>query len=118
MFGIEDFGKAIVDYSNFDVSMLGDAAIFGGAILLIGMIAIFAVLVVIWMCLALFKVAFQGAGAKKSSATVEAPAPVVAVQQTAPSADDEIVAVIAAAIAMAESESNGLKFRVVSFKRK
>ena len=31
--------------------------------------------------------------------------------------DEEIVAVIAAAIAMAESESNGLKFRVVSFRR-
>lgn len=31
--------------------------------------------------------------------------------------DEEIVAVIAAAVAMAESESNGLKFRVVSFRR-
>ena len=33
------------------------------------------------------------------------------------SLDEEIVAVIAAAIAMAESKSNGLKFRVVSFRR-
>lgn len=33
------------------------------------------------------------------------------------SLDEEIVAVIAAAIAMAESESNGLKFKVVSFRR-
>ena len=32
--------------------------------------------------------------------------------------DEEIVAVIAAAIAMAESESDGIKFRVVSFKRR
>ena len=32
--------------------------------------------------------------------------------------DQEIVAVIAAAIAMAESEENGIKFRVVSFRRK
>jgi Na+-transporting methylmalonyl-CoA/oxaloacetate decarboxylase gamma subunit len=32
-------------------------------------------------------------------------------------ADEEIIAVIAAAIAMAESESNGLKFKVVSFRR-
>lgn len=31
--------------------------------------------------------------------------------------NDEIVAVIAAAIATAESENSGLKFRVVSFKR-
>ncbi len=33
------------------------------------------------------------------------------------STSEEIIAVIAAAIAMAESESNGLKFRVVSFRR-
>jgi hypothetical protein len=32
--------------------------------------------------------------------------------------DEEIVAAIAAAIAMAESESDGIKFRVVSFKRR
>ncbi len=31
--------------------------------------------------------------------------------------NEEIIAVIAAAIAMAESESNGLKFKVVSFRR-
>ncbi len=33
------------------------------------------------------------------------------------SADEEIVAVITAAVAMAEAESDGLKFRVVSFRR-
>ena len=38
-------------------------------------------------------------------------------EQLSVAADEEIVAVIAAAIAMAESESNGLKFRVVSFRR-
>ena len=43
MFGIEDFSKAIVDFQNFEVSQLGDALLFGGAILLIGMAAIFAV---------------------------------------------------------------------------
>ena len=31
--------------------------------------------------------------------------------------DEEFIAVIAAAIAMAESESDGLKFKVVSFRR-
>ena len=31
--------------------------------------------------------------------------------------DGEIIAVLAAAIAAAESEDNGLKFRVVSFRR-
>ena len=32
--------------------------------------------------------------------------------------ENEVIAAITAAIAMAEAESNGLKFRVVSFKRK
>ena len=34
-----------------------------------------------------------------------------------PDQDEEIIAVIAAAIAMAESENSGLKFKVVSFRR-
>ena len=117
MFGIEDFSKSIVDYSNFDISQLGEAALFGGAILLIGMLAIFAVLITIWICLALFKVAFQGAS-KPKEAPVQAPVVVTEVPEVTPNAEDEIVAVIAAAIAMAESESSGIKFKVVSFKRK
>ena len=67
MFGIEDFSKSIVDYSNFDISQLGEAALFGGAILLIGMATIFSVLVVIWLCLVLFKVAFHDLPSKKAS---------------------------------------------------
>ncbi len=118
MFGVTDFGKAIVDFSNFDISQLGNAAIFGGAILLIGMLAVFAVLVVIWLCLVLFKVAFHDLPSKKSEDAPEVSATLVPMQEAAQSTDDEIVAVIAAAIAMAESESSGIKFRVVSFKRK
>ena len=117
MFGIEDFSKSIVDYSNFDISQLGEAALFGGAILLIGMVTIFAVLTVIWLCLLLFKVVFHDLPEKKA-----APAPiantVVEEAEVATNNDSEIVAVIAAAIAMAESESSGVKFKVVSFKRK
>ena len=52
-----------------------------------------------------------------SANETEVASPVLPVAATATS-DDEIVAVIAAAIAMAESENSGLKFRVVSFKRK
>ena len=38
MFGIEDFYAPIVKLSNeFDISQLGEAFLFGGAILLIGM---------------------------------------------------------------------------------
>jgi Na+-transporting methylmalonyl-CoA/oxaloacetate decarboxylase gamma subunit len=39
------------------------------------------------------------------------------ISEATESANEEIIAVIAAAIAMAESENNGLKFRVVSFRR-
>lgn len=97
---------------------LFEAIGFGGEMLLIGMGAIFAVLGIIWVILSMFKTFFATSNKKaspKSSATpvMPAPAPVYATQ------DAEIVAVIAAAIAMAESESGGnTKFRVVSFRRK
>ena len=120
MFGIENYSEAIVKYgSEFDVSQLGKAALFGGAMVLIGMATIFAVLILLWACLALFKVVFHDLPAKKAASAneTEVSSPVLPVAATATS-DDEIVAVIAAAIAMAESENSGLKFRVVSFKRK
>ena len=118
MFGITDFNQAIVNFNNFDISQLGNAAIFGGAILLIGMLTIFTVLIVIWLALALFKFVFHDLAAKRENAASAkeepvAPAPVVQVTE-----DTEIIAVIAAAIAMAESESSGRKFKVVSFRRK
>ncbi len=118
MFGIEDFSLPIVDFGNFDPSQLGTAALFGGAILLIGMLTVFAVLFILWVCLMVFKYFFHDMANKENRvATESAPAPV------APSApvyneSEEIIAVIAAAIAMAESESSGIKFKVVSFKRK
>ena len=121
MFGVENFSEAIVKYgSEFDISQLGKAALFGGAMVLIGMATIFSVLCILWACLALFKVVFHDLPAKKANkaTTVSEEAPVATVVSNASSNDDEIVAVIAAAIAMAESESDGLKFRVVSFKRK
>ena len=118
MFGIENYSEAIVKYgSGFDVSQLGDAALFGGAMVLIGMVTIFSVLILLWGCLALFKLVFHDIPAKrgtKQTAEVVAPTPVV---ETG-SSDDEVIAVIAAAIAMAESECSDTKFRVVSFRRK
>ena len=105
-----------------DTTSLGETLIFGLEIVAIGMIAVFAVLGIIWAVLALVTRYLPGvAPKKKSAATIEqiaepAPAPVTV---PAASSNDELVAVIAAAIAAAESESgNGAKFRVVSFKRK
>ena len=118
MFGIENFSEAIVKYgSEFDISQLGTAALFGSAMVLIGMATIFAVLCLLWGCLAIFKIVFHDLPAKKAAkATVEAEAPIAISEST--SSDDEIVAVIAAAIAMAESECSDTKFKVVSFTRK
>ena len=119
MFGIEDFTKKIVDFANFDVSQLGDALVFGGAILLIGMVAIFAVLVILWIFLVFFKFVFHDLPARSKNVKKVVPETVVPVEETVTvSTEDEIVAAIAAAIAMAESESDGIKFKVVSFKRK
>ncbi len=119
MFGIEN-SEVIVDFANFEPSQLFSALTYGGAMLLIGMATVFAVLCLLWLFLVLFKVFFHDLPAKrdKKAAVIS---PVTPVQETVtptPSEDNEIVAVIAAAIAMAESESNGTKFRVVSFKRK
>ena len=119
MFGIEDFTKSIVDFSNFEFSQLGEAAAFGGAILFMGMLAVFSVLCILWLCLTLFKFFFHDLASRKvkkeKSKVIEATPIIHAVQQNS---DMEIIAVIAAAIAMAESETKGKKFRVVSFKRK
>lgn len=117
MFGVEDFAQKIIDFENFDISQLGTAAAFGGAIMLIGMLTIFSVLVIIWICLTLFKVFFHDIPAKKKVSSEPAPT-VVVNEPVRASTDEEIVAVIAAAIAMAESENSGMKFKVVSFKRK
>ena len=118
MFGIENYSEAIVKYGpEFDISQLGNAALFGGAMVLIGMATIFAVLCLLWGCLEIFKLVFHDIPAKKAAnAVVEEESPVTV--SDAPTSDDEIVAVIAAAIAMAESECSDTKFRVVSFKRK
>lgn len=118
MFGIEDFTKKVVDYENFDPSQLVDAIKFGGAILLIGMLAIFSVLSLLWLCLTIFKAVFARIQAKESQ-DAKVNETVTAAPVYEPQSDDgEIVAVIAAAIAMAESEGSGAKFKVVSFKRK
>ena len=99
-----------------------DALSYGGGVVLLGMATVFAVLIILWVTLIIFKFFFHdlklGTKIKVERPVVEkAPEPAPAPVYT--STDDEIVAVIAAAIAAAESESaNGAKFRVVSFKRK
>ena len=93
---------------------------FGAMMLGIGMLAVFAVLCILWGALILFKIGFYDLPSKKKAEkAAEAPAPVAAAP-VAPVQNDEeeLIAVFAAAIAMAESENAGAKFRVVSFNRK
>lgn len=118
MFGINDFSKAIIDFSNFEGSQITDALMFGGAMLLIGMATVFSVLCVLWICLTLFKICFHDIPAKRRERVVDEAVVAAPVTTAVSNNDDEIIAVIAAAIAMAESESSGIKFRVVSFRRK
>ena len=109
----DDYASQIIKTKSF-----GEAALFGLEIVAIGMVAVFAVLGVIWLSLLLFNKLMPVVKRKKEPVSkpaqaVVAPAPVASADTNA-----ELVAVIAAAIAAAESESSGAKFRVVSFKRK
>ena len=92
----------------------------GLEVVLTGILTVFGVLIILWMALVLFKIFFHDipSGKSKKPKEVKAdPAPVY--QAPVASNDEEIIAVIAAAIAMAENECGGTKqFRVVSFKRK
>ncbi len=86
----------------------------GFQVFIIGMATVFAVLILIWGILSFFN-RFSKKGAPKEN---NLPTGNTASAPTSVAAGDELIAVIAAAIAMAESENPGMKFRVVSFKRK
>ncbi len=111
------------EYASFslwdDFSRVGETVGFGARMLLLGLGTVFSVLILLWLCLIVFKIVFHDLPAKRAKAAVapvakETAEPVVEEQND----ETEIIAVIAAAIAAAESECAGAKFRVVSFKRK
>lgn len=111
-----EFTKEQFAQKNLSVS---DVLSSGGLVVLTGMLTIFGVLTLLWLTLVIFKLFFHDLSFKKvkNSNTVSNDAgPVTDVVSNT---DEEIIAVIAAAIAMAEEESSsGAKFRVVSFRRK
>ena len=122
MFDNVNISEAIVNFENFEFSQITQALGYGGFMLLVGMATVFAVLCTLWICLVLFKLGFHDLPEKRkakalSSKTAEI-APVIEQTDDNAGLNGEIVAAIAAAIAMAESESSGIKFRVVSFRRK
>ena len=91
---------------------------YGGIMVLIGMATVFSVLAIIMLSLYAFQYFFHDLPAKKHSTSKPKVVAVAESAEAVHSDDGEIVAAIAAAIAMAESESGGIKFRVVSFKRR
>ena len=91
---------------------------FGGQTALIGMATIFSVLIIIWGALAIFKFFLYDIPNKKKTEEPAIAEPEVQSVSDVTNDDSEVVAVIAAAIAAAEAESNGAKFKVVSFRRK
>lgn len=114
-----EVGKS--DYSDkiLDTKGLLETLGFGGKMAAIGILTVFAILGIIWVCLTVFKYVFTEQNKTKSVKIKET----VIEDASVPEAivynnDEEIIAVIAAAIAMAEEENQGAKFRVVSFRRR
>ena len=101
-------------------STLGEKLVYGGRMVLIGMLTVFLVLSILWLSLELLHFLLHRGDkekAKKEAAAVAAPAP-APIMAAAPTEDeDEIAAVIAAAIYAAEESAPQSKFRAVSFKR-
>ena len=111
----------LLNATNYTQKLPFDEAMtYGITNVLLGVGTVFAVLIALMIVLYLFKFFFHDLAVKspKKKEPVQTSAPAEAPATVRYSADDEIVAVIAAAIAMAESESGGVKFRVVSFRKK
>ena len=96
-----------------------DALLFGFELFAIGIATVFSVLILIWASLAIFKLVFHDAAnkSKAKAAAVDEKAPQAAEVESNDSSELEIIAAIAAAIAAAEAETEGVKYKVVSFKR-
>ena len=108
----EDYNSSLLEKGGF-----AEALGFGFEILLLGMLTIFAVLAIIWLCLLIFKSVFSAKKVNDNAENITEPAPTTPLAEAAAN-DAEVVAAIAAAIAMAESENANIKFRVVSFRKK
>ncbi len=108
----------LADASGYDAPMnIADAIPFGLQTVLLGMGVVFAVLIILWAVLSVFKLVFY----KGEKATPAAPVQKAPVQAeptlVQPHCDDaELVAAITAAIALVMDKPQ-TSFRVVSFKR-
>ena len=95
---------------------------YAGKMTLLGMLMVFAALAILWGILALFKVFFAKEEKVPKKQVVDAPVQAAPVVEEEKQNDDELIAVLTAAVA-AYIESEGLSetyaggFRVVSFHR-
>ncbi len=108
---------------NQPIEGVAEKLAYGGKMMIVGMGVIFSVLILLWFALALFNLVFSRVSkeAKPAPAPKQEAAPIVEsapVPSVASNEQDEIIAVIAAAIAAVSAENPSAKFRVVSFKRK
>ena len=110
------------------IKPLGERLTDGLQVFVIGILAVFGVLAVLWGVLALFKVVFYDIPKKKAEAKKNKPEETAPVTEAAPAApaatevssdDTQLITVITAAIAAynAENGASALPFRVVSYKR-
>jgi Na+-transporting methylmalonyl-CoA/oxaloacetate decarboxylase gamma subunit len=100
---------------SMPIEGVSDKLVFGGEMLLMGVLTVFLVLGIIWFALSILKIVFVK---QKQPKKKQAEMPVQATVPTALPADEELVCAIMAAIACAESECSDTKFRVVSFKKR
>lgn len=104
---------------NEPITEMSEILAYGTKMLLVGMGIVFAVLALLCIVLLISKSIFNaiGSNAEKKPVANKADAPTPASAPVSVTDDEEIIAVIAAAIAAASSEFPNKKFRVVSFKR-
>lgn len=102
---------------------LNERLLEGGKVFLIGMVTVFAVLALLWLVMALFRVLFHKKNTDEDTANVIKVDDVPSLENiplaTSVSSDDtQLIAVITAAIAAYNaSAGNALPFRVVSYRR-
>ncbi len=102
--------------ADIDLSTVEGKLSMGLQVTVLGMLIVFAVLAILWLCLLLFRFAFHDLPSKirqKKSAAFD----IAIAQPEVQVCDAEIVAAITAAIMASQSETQGARFRVVSFKR-
>ena len=70
MFGVDN-NAPIIDFSNFNLTQLGNALLYGGAMLLMGMLAVFSVLCILWLFLMVFELVFHDLPKKKKNTKLQ-----------------------------------------------